>query len=667
MSKKTNLSMCVVTLVFLLGMTCTAAGQIIYVDYNAPGPIHDGISWPTAYKYLQDALAVALPGSEIWVAACTYRPDEDTVHPTGTGDRNAAFGLKNNVAIYGGFPSGGDWFDRDPDKYPTILSGDLSENDVEVADPCDLLNDPCRADNSYHVVFSNWTAPTAILDGFRITGGNANGEWVTGGGGMFIDFGYGGPTIANCTFIRNTAYAGGGISNQGGGSTMRNCNFIGNWANQTGGGIHNYYYGGPTLIECMFSENSAGMQGGGMYNLESSPTLTGCTFSGNSARDGGGVHNFTSSPVMINCEFDENSARASGGGMSNNASTLKLGNCTFSGNLAGHDGGGMSTVANSIAELADCAFTGNWTSYYGGGMNNSQSNPILTSCKFTGNRADSSGGGMRNDRANTTLINCIFDGNKGCGGGMQNYYSDPNITNCTFTGNRGKSCPSGTENDHSIPRLTNCILWNDTLPELSGTPVVTYCDIQGGWSGKGNIDEDPCFVDPGYWDPNGTPVDADDDFWVAGDYHLLPDSSCIDAGDPDGDYQGQSDIDGNCRDVNGVDIGADEVCVPTSYMTYNDWVILGRPDCWCKCYQCDGDADGATDGVLKYRVALNDLNLIIANWKKKITDPTLNPCADIGHKPEGALKYRVGLNDLNILIANWKKKDTDLPGNCPRP
>ena len=108
-----------------------------------------------------------------------------------------------------------------------------------------------------------------------------------------------------------------------------------------------------------------------------------------------------------------------------------------------------------------------------------------------------------------------------------------------------------------------------------------------------------------------------------------------------------------------------------------DWVTLGKPNCWCGIYwtqdpakwkfQCDGDADGLTEGALKNRVALNDLNLIIANWKKKIADPTLNPCADIDHKSEGALKNRVGLNDLNIIIANWKKKDTGLPGNCPRP
>jgi hypothetical protein len=81
-------------------------------------------------------------------------------------------------------------------------------------------------------------------------------------------------------------------------------------------------------------------------------------------------------------------------------------------------------------------------------------------------------------------------------------------------------------------------------------------------------------------------------------------------------------------------------------------------------YQCDGDADGLTEGVQKYRVGPADLGILIVNWKKKIADATLNPCADIDHKSEGALKYRVGPADLGILIVNWKKKDANLPGNC---
>jgi len=108
-------------------------------------------------------------------------------------------------------------------------------------------------------------------------------------------------------------------------------------------------------------------------------------------------------------------------------------------------------------------------------------------------------------------------------------------------------------------------------------------------------------------------------------------------------------------------------CLPKCDEDYLDWVNMGKPDCWCTPYQCDGDAacDIENEGLLDYRVYMNDLNLITANWKKRAGDPTLDPCADVDHKYENEfLKYRVYINDLNIVTANWKKTDEDLPGDC---
>jgi predicted outer membrane repeat protein len=105
-------------------------------------------------------------------------------------------------------------------------------------------------------------------------------------------------------------------------------------------------------------------------------------------------------------------------------------------------------------------------------------------------------------------------------------------------------------------------------------------------------------------------------------------------------------------------------CFPAGYSEFTDWVVLGGPECWCKPYQCDGDADGKTEGFFKYRIYSKDLSLVVENWKRKIDDPKLNPCADIDHL--AAQTYRVYSNDLAIVITNWKKKDTQLPGNCPR-
>ncbi len=116
------------------------------------------------------------------------------------------------------------------------------------------------------------------------------------------------------------------------------------------------------------------------------------------------------------------------------------------------------------------------------------------------------------------------------------------------------------------------------------------------------------------------------------------------------------------------------ICFPRDNPAYADWKALGRPDCWCGTkvtpnwkYQCDGDIDNATQDVVgEYRIYNNDYNLLMSNWKKKITDPTLYPCADIDHKEESLLKYRVYNNDYWRMMSNWRKKDSQLAGNCPR-
>jgi len=126
-----------------------------------------------------------------------------------------------------------------------------------------------------------------------------------------------------------------------------------------------------------------------------------------------------------------------------------------------------------------------------------------------------------------------------------------------------------------------------------------------------------------------------------------------------------------CTDVA---IGQQEEPFPTDNSAYNDWVLLGKPLCWCASdkggsgYQCDGDVDGVDSGFpARYRVYLGDLNALVANWQKKAGDATLDPCADIDHKDSGfPARYRVYLADLNILIGNWQKKDAALAGDCPR-
>jgi len=109
-------------------------------------------------------------------------------------------------------------------------------------------------------------------------------------------------------------------------------------------------------------------------------------------------------------------------------------------------------------------------------------------------------------------------------------------------------------------------LWANGRDAIYGTgPYVTYSNIEGGYTGEGNIDADPCFFSTAYWvdinDPNII-VDPEDPnaVWVEGDYHLLIGSPCIDAGDPHFvPKPNETDIGGLPRVINGrVDMGAYE-------------------------------------------------------------------------------------------------------------
>ena len=419
---------------------------VIYVNDDAGG-LNNGSCWEDAFTDLQVALSVATAGKEIWVAAGTYKP---TVEHGGSGSRYKSFQMKNGVAIYGGFAGNESDIElRDPNANETILSGDVNGDDI----PGDLTTN--RADNCYHVFYHNniGLSRTAILDGFIITGGNAN------------------------------------------------------------------VYTPSSNYEC-----------GGMYNYNSSPTVSNCTFTGNSAVWGGGMYNYSSSPTVTNC--------------------------TFSGNSAGYEGGGM----------------------------------------------------------------CNYD------------ECFPKLFNCTFSHNKA-SCGAGLSNDNEcIAIVKNCIFWTDesSYQEIYNRPaiqfpqyigysmaIVSYSDIQGGWIGAGNIDANPNFIDPGYWDANGTPGDFTDDIWVNGDYHLSAGSPCIDAGSNLGVGIDKGDLDGDGITIESVPLDMDGCPRFTDDPNTSDSGVYFTPEfpiVDMVAYEypgrepIKGDVNG--DGVVDFK----DVAILCGNW-----------------------------------------------------
>jgi len=170
----------------------------------------------------------------------------------------------------------------------------------------------------------------SIEHGLTIQGPGAENLAVSGGGECRV-FYIETPesvNISGISIVSGDSASGGGMFNYNSSPTLTNCTFSGNSADKWGGGMCNSK-SDPTVMSCTFSWNSAGELGGGMYNHNiSNPTVTNCTFSSNSAVNGGGMRNSNSSPTVTNCTFSENSAKYVGG-MLNYSSSPSVTNCIF--------------------------------------------------------------------------------------------------------------------------------------------------------------------------------------------------------------------------------------------------------------------------------------------------------------------------------------------------
>ena len=467
-----------------------AGGAVVRVKGDAAGA-GDGSTWTDAYNNLRDALAGARPGDQIWVAAGTYTP-------RGFGGRTATFQLKSGVSIYGGFAgTEAILHQRDSAGHKTVLSGDLNQDDAAVVEPSDLAAEPTRSDNSYHVVTGSGSDETAVLDGFVITGGNANGSGHHDGAGMI--------NVWSATGGRN------GDGTMPARPTLAHCTFEWNLASRRGGGMFNSG-GTPSLIHCTFRNNhvvgsSAPEYGGaGLYNLDASPAVTDCTFSRNTTgARGAGMYNWDASPTIIHCSFEDNSV------LSNAANSM---------------GGGLLNRGASHANVYNSVFTGNIAGYGGGIMNLFGARPTIVNCLLSRNQGvypgDAAGGGLQN-----------------WGGG-----TNPTVINCTFSKNTAVRQAGLSANGGSTAVVSNCIFWGnragnrtDASAQIGGPTVVTYSCVQGGKSGEGNIDIDPLLVEAD--GPDNIAGTADDDL------SLRAYSPCIDAGDDSALPIDIADLDGD--------------------------------------------------------------------------------------------------------------------------
>jgi hypothetical protein len=165
---------------------------------------------------------------------------------------------------------------------------------------------------------SSPTLTNCIFDDNQdLQGGGGGGGSVCGwdgDGGLGMYNSISSPTLTNCTFRNHSAGwsgHGGAMANIFGSSpTLESCTFTGNISGNIGGGMYNYFNSNPTLTDCTFENNATSQDvydGGGMYNACSSPTLEGCTFTGNTAKSGGGMYNSSSNPTLTDTTVCGNS------------------------------------------------------------------------------------------------------------------------------------------------------------------------------------------------------------------------------------------------------------------------------------------------------------------------------------------------------------------------
>ena len=326
---------------------------------------------------------------------------------------------------------------------------------------------------------------------------------------------------------------------------------------EAGAGIYLNNVPEASIVNCKIKNNIDY----GIYDVNSSPDIHNCTFSNNSWI---GAYFNHCRPKISNCIFDGNNLTTYGISMDHDSSisvvdsTVKRhgyslsvsgGTVTLTGSTFDSDYESVS-LSDAATTMTDCSvnsfnyysvscsngdltidhsiISGNdySTGLWAGGCNLTLKNSIIRHC---GNNGVELSGNLA-----TTIKNNWIHNNGAAGISFTNQSSEPLVRNNTIYGNHTYGIWSSQQGEE--PNIVNCIIsGNDTdlCRENGSFSKVNYCLIAGS---------------PGFMNP------AD-----INDLHIADTSQCKNAGDQNGSYGSETDIDGELRVCYGrVDIGGDE-------------------------------------------------------------------------------------------------------------
>jgi uncharacterized protein (TIGR02145 family) len=361
---------------------------------------------------------------------------------------------------------------------------------------------------------------TAVLNGLTVYNGNNNSVSNPDikGGGIYCE--NASPTLSKLRIIGNTAHFGGGLYLDNSNSRLINLEIVSNTADTDGGGLYLSNCTNVRIENSSISNNTANMDGSGGNGF------------------GGGVKSWQSDGSFINVIIGNNEAFQFGGGIYLDDSSPILLNVFLIDNLAAN-GGGLYCLSLSDPILTEVVIKRNLVSQSGGGIYIEQSNPHFNQCLVSDNIASTSGGGFYISNFSNEIEFCEISRNESASGAgiyiSNNEGTIPQIQNCTIVNNTvtdgdDRSAISGIRGS-----ITNSIIWGNSggegavSPPEEGYHTFTYSDIQVDVSGIGNINSEPLFEDS-----------------EGDDYSLSELSPCIDAGNPDSEF---NDSDGSRNDM----------------------------------------------------------------------------------------------------------------------